>query len=200
MKSALNYKDSDIIYVFVRVPESSLKFVWKLAFFMCLGYILWADFFKFDNWFALQWFVFQATSSIATEYWIPFICCKENWFVFADWRRKIFFRTSHLPKSAAGKSAADFTLVTTTDSDDHCHRGTIADIKPLHFQNKVLHFWNQRKKPFRKCWKIVDFHCFEVNIKIITIRKGSRHSLSQPNKSNLPFFSQVKVLCEKRHC
>jgi len=33
-----------------------------------------------------------------------------------------------------------------------------------------------------------DFHCLEVHIKIMTIKKGSRHSLSQPNKSNLPFF------------
>jgi len=28
MESALNYKDNDIQYVFVRVPESCLKFGW----------------------------------------------------------------------------------------------------------------------------------------------------------------------------
>jgi len=37
MESALDYKDSDIKYVLVRVPESGLKFVRKLAFFMFLG-------------------------------------------------------------------------------------------------------------------------------------------------------------------
>jgi len=29
-----------------------------------------------------------------------------------------------------------------------------------------------------------DFHCLEVHIKIMTISKGSRHSLSQPNKTS----------------
>ena len=37
MESAWDYKDSDIKYVYVRVPESGLEFVWKLAFFMFLG-------------------------------------------------------------------------------------------------------------------------------------------------------------------
>jgi len=34
MESEWNYKDSDIKYVYVRVPESGLKFVWKVALFM----------------------------------------------------------------------------------------------------------------------------------------------------------------------
>jgi len=33
-----------------------------------------------------------------------------------------------------------------------------------------------------------EFHCLEVHIKIMTIKKGSRHSLSQPIKSNLRFL------------
>ena len=92
------------------VPESGLKFVRKLAFFMFLGWILGADFFSFDNCFTLQCF-FQPTSSVLMEHWIPFICCKENYFVFADLWRKCFLRISLPPKSAAGKSAASFTRV-----------------------------------------------------------------------------------------
>ena len=37
MESALHYKDSDMKYVYVLVPESGLKFVWKLAFYIFLG-------------------------------------------------------------------------------------------------------------------------------------------------------------------
>jgi len=37
MESALNYKDCNIKYVYVRVRENRLKIVWKLAFFMFLG-------------------------------------------------------------------------------------------------------------------------------------------------------------------
>jgi len=49
---------------------------------------------------------------------------------------------------------------------------------------------NNGKKTFRKQSKQIkgDFHCLEVHIKIMTIKKGSRHSLSQPNNSNIPFF------------
>jgi len=39
MESALNYKDSDVKYVFVRVPESCLKFGWTTGCqqrFLCL--------------------------------------------------------------------------------------------------------------------------------------------------------------------
>jgi len=75
--------------------------------------------------------------------------------------------------------------------ENHCHCCTIADIKPLRFQNKVLHDWKQREKNFPKnIHKQTegDFHCLEVQIKIMTIKKGPRHSLSQPNKSHLPFF------------
>jgi len=35
-----------------------------------------------------------------------------------------------------------------------------------------------------------DFHYLEVHIKIMTIKNGSLHSISQPNKSNLPFFPE----------
>jgi len=53
--------------------------------------------------------------SVLMEYWIHFVYCKENCFVFADLRRKIFLRTLHLQKSAAGKSLASFTLVKSLD-------------------------------------------------------------------------------------
>jgi len=41
------------------------------------------------------------------------------------------------------------------------------------------------------------FHCLEVHIKVMTIKKGSQHS--KPAQQVKPIiFSQVKVLCEKR--
>ena len=33
---------------------------------------------------------------------------------------------------------------------NHCHCGTIADIKPLRFQRKMFHQWKQRENTFRK--------------------------------------------------
>jgi len=36
---------------------------------------------------------------------------------------------------------------------DHFHCYTVAAIKPLRFQNKVLHVWKQREKTFRKTFK-----------------------------------------------
>jgi len=46
-------------------------------------------------------FLFGLRLDVLMEYWISFICFKENYFVFADLRRKCFLRTSHSPKSAA---------------------------------------------------------------------------------------------------
>ena len=71
--------------------------------------------------------LFQPTSSVLMEYWIPFICCKENYFVFAELQRKFFLQTSHPPKSAAGKSAANFTLVPKC----HCGKYSISAIFAL---------------------------------------------------------------------
>jgi len=38
------------------------------------------------------------------------------------------------------------------------------------------------------------FHCLEVHIKVMTIKKRSQHSISQPNKSNLLFFPSKGLL------
>jgi len=57
--------------------------------------------------------------------------------LYAAWRLLVFW----------------LVLVTICLFFDNCHCGTIADIKPLRFQNKVLHDWKQREKTFRKTFK-----------------------------------------------
>jgi len=58
------------------------------------------------------------------------------------------------------------------------------------FKKKCFMIENNGKKLSENNQKQIkgDFHCLEVHIKIMRIKNGSRHSLSQPNKSNLLFF------------
>jgi len=58
------------------------------------------------------------------------------------------------------------------------------------FKKKCFMIENDGKKLSENTQKQIkgNFHSLEVHIKIMTIEKGSRHSLSQPNKSNLLLF------------
>ena len=142
MESARNCKDSDIKYVYVLAPKSRLK-LFENSFFSCF----WADLFNYENCFALQWFLFQSTSSVLIEYWIPFICCKEYHFVFANFRKKISFESRIPRKVRLGK-----VRLTSPCSSSLCtfHDGCKQGIDQQVFNRKSI----SRKITHPKSWKL----------------------------------------------
>ena len=100
----------------------------------------------------------------------PLHWCLPEWtkiflriFFWSHWIPFVFLSLTHLLSWLQWKHARRYNSSWTKHSElldklnfqqhgwiNHCHCGTIADIKPLRFQRKVFHHWKQRENTFRK--------------------------------------------------